>query len=302
MGIFSRWFATSEKELICGLPREKVEDIILAADQEEPSARQALLELFDRGFTSEEHNKMRLSLYKPLAEQGNAVAQRWMGTLSATDSDAKQSCYWYNKAAEQGDIESINKLAWGYSDVLNDVTGAYHPGFAFGFRPDLELFWLTKAAELGDPEAQCNLAQKYLSANYVERNIEQAVYWFSEACNQQYARAFLDMGKLYDSPYASDIEKARSFFRQAVDMGNREVAIEAAWRLGMYYGAGYVYGAPPKPHYDANESLYWLSQAYILGDDSRKEDINKLCAATGLQIPDGIWTQWVEEAKQRIRY
>lgn len=301
MGFFSSLFHSSGQELICGLPREKVEDIVIAADRGEPSAEQALLDLYDRGFNSEEHKKIRLGIYKPLAEQGDAVAQRWMGLLSGMGSGSEQACYWFKKAAEQGDIESMNQLAWGYSDVMNDASLSDTPHFAFGFHPELELFWLTKAAKLGDPEAQCNLAQKYLSADNVERDIEQAVHWFSEACSQNYARAFLDMGKLYDSPYVSDSEKAKGFFLQAVDMGDRKVATEAAWKLGMYYGAGYIYGAPPKPHYDAEKSLYWLSQAYLLGDDSLKENINKLCEATGLRISEDVWTQWAGDARQRVR-
>jgi TPR repeat protein len=61
-----------------------------------------------------------LRLWKPMAEQGDAYAQYFLGRMYAkgtgvSEDDAK-AVYWYRKAAEQGDAYAQNELAGMYRD------------------------------------------------------------------------------------------------------------------------------------------------------------------------------------------
>lgn len=295
MGLLD-WISGGAKKY--GLTQEELKTIIIQADRENPSAKQALSSLFEQGLTSDEHNELRLSIYRPLAEQGDSTAQWWMGLL--TNHDPGQSCHWYEKAAAQGDVDAMRALAMGYSEFANDDSSpSTYPGF--GFHPELELAWLLKAAELGDPKSQCDLAFKYIYGDNVEKDIDQAIYWYMEAGNQNYASAFLELGKLYKCPEKTNLQLSLHFFLAAAQSKNREIVADAAHEIGVHYGACYIFGAPPLDYSNPHKALYWLSQAYILGDNPyTKEYMDKLCAATGLQISEDIWAQWVEEAKQRV--
>ena len=196
----------------------------------------------------------------------------------------------------------MKALALGYSEIMNEDNFAPYPGF--GHYPELELSWLKKAAEAGDSEAQCSLAKMCESGDNVEKDIDQAIYWYTEACKLDYAPAFLALGQLYNCPLHNqyDVQTAIKYFLQAVDTGNQEVVAGAAQELGVYYGSCYIFNTPKLDQHNANESLYWLSQAYILGDNPYvKEYIDKLCAATGTGISEDTWAKWLAEAKARVR-
>ena len=83
--------------------------------------------------------------------------------------------------------------------------------------------WLNIAAKGGSRYAMYRLAKEYLKGEYIDRDPEQAVEWFTKSaeCGNPYAQYML--GKLYligrEVPH--DEEKAVHWLTQSAEQGNR---------------------------------------------------------------------------------
>jgi len=82
---------------------------------------------YDRGDYAKAYKE-----FKPLAEQGDIVAQFYLGVMydfgRGVSQDYIQAMKWYRKAAEQGDDEAQFELGWAYADgnsVPQDFIQAY---------------------------------------------------------------------------------------------------------------------------------------------------------------------------------
>jgi uncharacterized protein len=91
-----------------------------------------------------------LRILRPLAEQGNALAQLGLGVMYANGrgvpQDYAQAVVWYLKAAEQGDADAQTIVGVMYVNghgVPQDYTQA--------------LIWYRKAADQGNDRAQFGL-------------------------------------------------------------------------------------------------------------------------------------------------
>lgn len=88
-----------------------------------------------------------------------------------TKQDSHKAIELYEKAAKQGEIESMLSLTRIYRDGLP------------GIEPSLtkEFHWTQKAAEAGSAEAQHNLGVNYIHGRGVQRNNQEALQWFKKA-------------------------------------------------------------------------------------------------------------------------
>ena len=73
-----------------------------------------------------------LKHFKPLAEQGHASAQFWLGQMyqyeQGVAKDYKEAIRWYRLAAKRGNSAAQRNLGWMYSNgvgVLQDLVMAY---------------------------------------------------------------------------------------------------------------------------------------------------------------------------------
>ncbi|MGJ8585142.1 MAG: tetratricopeptide repeat protein [Marinosulfonomonas sp.] len=111
---------------------------------------------FKKGVAAfEAHNRTEaINELKPLAEQGNAAAQNYMGILSENRfgavQDNDQALYWFQMAADQGYAEAQKNLGFMYY---------YGVGVPQQFREASK--WYRKAAEQGLAEAQHLLGMMY---------------------------------------------------------------------------------------------------------------------------------------------
>ncbi len=121
------------------------------------------------------------------AERGSAAAQYWYGRMlstgEGTGKNEKDALYWYEKAAEQGDVRAMYECGkcWQGEDGTSDS----------GIKKDHKkaFFWYQKAAENGHGYAQRRLAQIYDQGNSmrlsgVEKNREKALHWYQKAGEQ----------------------------------------------------------------------------------------------------------------------
>jgi S1-C subfamily serine protease len=119
----------------------------------------------------------RIAAWRSAAEQGNSLAQRFLGIcytngrgVAKNDAEAVK---WFRKAAEQGDATAQGNLGYRYykgQGVIKDNAEA--------------LKWARKAADQGLAFAQAFLGQCYNNGDGVTKNDTEAVKWFRKSAEQ----------------------------------------------------------------------------------------------------------------------
>ncbi|MDH5513204.1 MAG: sel1 repeat family protein [Gammaproteobacteria bacterium] len=108
------------------------------------------------------------------AEQGNAKAQAFLGTMYDEGVDVAQdygeAVRWYRKAAEQGHASAQHSLG-----VMFDEGKGVPRDDARAFK------WYRQAAEQGNARAQHNLGVMYLEGKGVPQDFVAAHMWFNLA-------------------------------------------------------------------------------------------------------------------------
>ena len=128
--------------------------------------------------------------WKPLAEQGDALAQTSLGLMyvygRGVPQDDKMAAQWYTRAAEQGLALAQNGLGlmyeYGRGVPQDDKVAAQ---------------WYTHAAEQGDASAQNNLGLMYDNGKGVPEDDRVAEQWYTRAAEQGYADAQYNLGVMY---------------------------------------------------------------------------------------------------------
>jgi TPR repeat protein len=188
--------------------------------------------------------KTALSLWRPLAEQGNAEAQRSLGWMYETGKgvarDEAQATLWYRKAAEQGDAKAQYRLGVVY--VYNGTPTA--DDVAIG------LSWFEKAANQGDVKAQSQLGELYGFGDFgVSKNSAKAAAWLRKAAEQ--ADVLSVQRLILFSALSRDGPAANIWSRKLAELGNPW----AQYELGVEYADGL---RVPK---DDTKAMFWLGKA-----------------------------------------
>ena len=84
--------------------------------------------------------------------------------------DYTQALYWYHKAADAGNMYSMNSIAI-----------CYQQGKGVPQNDELAIEWFEKASNAGNPEGAYNLAECYFSGNGVRKDTDKALKYWSEA-------------------------------------------------------------------------------------------------------------------------
>ena len=129
---------------------------------------------FDQGYAAYSRGDFAtaLSLWRPLADQGNADAQGNLGVMYANGQGVPQdyaaAVSWYRKAADQGNADAQFNLGFMYSNgqgVPQDYAAA--------------VSWYRKAADQGNADAQGNLGVMYAKGQGVPQDYVQAHKWYN---------------------------------------------------------------------------------------------------------------------------
>jgi TPR repeat protein len=117
-----------------------------------------------------------LRLWRPLADQGEAAAQFWVGACydlgRGVPPDPAVAARWYRMAAEQGLANAQHNLGHLY-----EVGQGMAPDYAM----TAAATWYRRAADQGYHPAQVNLGVLYYSGHGVRRDLVQAYKWFALA-------------------------------------------------------------------------------------------------------------------------
>ena len=124
------------------------------------------------------------------------------------------------KAAQEGDIESMNLLARAYNDGIGRVAD---PGKAFSL-------W-QKTAEMGDAEGLYYVGVSYGTGDVVSHDYIKSTQYLQKAADQGYTDAIYQLGvyKMQGFGCATDWKEALKYFMAAAEKGCADAANEAGY-------------------------------------------------------------------------
>ena len=163
----------------------------------------------------------RQKWYREAAEQGDAMAQKNLGTCylngNGAEEDPEEAVEWFRKAADQNLKEA--QFLLGY---------CYYKGKGIEEDPEKAVYWCKKSADQGfervieyletilegyssdikdlylkavdgDAEAQYNLGKSYANGQGVSKSHVKAVKWYTKAAEQGLAKAQNSLGYCYNN-------------------------------------------------------------------------------------------------------
>ncbi len=154
------------------------------------------------------------------AELGHRIAQFRLAIMYLDGvggaPNHKLAYYWFHRAADQGDADSLNKLGW-----------MCEAGFGVERDQARAVNWFRQAAERGHLEAQFNLAAKYDNGEGVAQNHAEAVRWYRLAAEQGLADARFFLAQALESGEGvpKNIEEAIDWYILASEQGHRSAKV-----------------------------------------------------------------------------
>jgi uncharacterized protein len=131
-----------------------------------------------------------MRLWRPLAEQGDAVAQYNLGLMhyrgEGVPQDYATAAGWFRKAADQ------EQAAAQYS-----LGHMYFEGRGIPQDSAASVMWFRKAAGHGDAKAQTGLGFIYTNGQGVPQDDAAAASWYRKAAEQGYPAAQFKLGSMY---------------------------------------------------------------------------------------------------------
>ena len=245
---------------------------------------------FDKGLKAAQSGDFKTALaeWMPLAEQGNANAQRNLGLMydngDGVQENDKTAVKWYTLAAEQGLDQAQSNLGLMYEN-----------GIGVQENHETAVKWYTLAAQQGLDQAQSNLGFMYYIGKGVTQDYETSAKWYALAAEQGNSKAkenlsilLLVIGKeIFSSePDGHDCSGAIDYFEKAQEVGNEgapeyiefcktyQRASEgegmAQYEIAMHFDLGYLVSKNPKT------ALSWGMKARSNGVESADKLIGEI--------------------------
>ena len=278
-----------------------------------------------KGFDAAKQGDFETALkeFKPLAEQGDALAQYYLGDLYlnglGVPRDFEAATKWFTLAAEQGNAKAQDKMTIIASACKNGFFAFQQRDFATAlreFKPladqgdaraqsylgDLHLNglgvpqdvkiatkWYTLAAEQGYAEAQNNLAV-ISSERLFGRGYKDAIKWYTLAAEQGYAPAQLGLGAMYDNGWgvSRDPNIAIKWYTLAAEQGYAP----GQFNLGAMSMLGK--GTPM----DFTIARMWYIIAAAQGHEQARNALEKFKDAlspTQIETAETLANEWMEK-------
>ncbi|MDB9753099.1 sel1 repeat family protein [Oceanospirillaceae bacterium] len=172
----------------------------------------ALADNFYKGFDAYRSGDFKTALieWTPLAEQGHAKAQYWLGIMyevgEGVPENDKTAVKWFTKAAEQGNDSAQVELGFmysrGYGVLENDKTAVK---------------WYTKAAEQGNSGGQGMLGGMYEYGEGVLTDNRRAYMWNNLASYNGSKISGKQKDRLAKQMTPADISKAQEMSSRCLE-------------------------------------------------------------------------------------
>lgn len=238
-------------------------------------------ELIDLGESEELLSKFQNILTKQL-EESNLYALRVAGDcyhdgLMSFEINRQLSYESYRKAAELGDIPSMNSLG-----------GCYYEGFGTTVDKSSAFTWFLRAAEKGDNEGAYNVGRCYYEGEGINRNYANAFENFKKAANHDHVEAKYYLGECYINGRGTNKNEAKGYelIEEAAydDCGNAIVKICQDYFSGKHYKK------------DFEKTRYWGEKALNKGYKSVRFEVAYSSKETGhIDRARELYTELAEE-------
>lgn len=184
-----------------------------AVDQNHAGAKNNLGYLYQHTQSDLQDLKKAVELYTQAAQQGNASGQFNLGYVYYTGTgfdapDAEKAEEWFKKSAEQGHARAQSSL--GYLCLQSG-------------RHQEAMEWYTQAAEQGEASAQYRLFSMYYNGTGIAApDFSKAAQWCRKAAEQGVVAAQRQMGILYEAGKGveKDLDAAEAWYTQAAEQGD----------------------------------------------------------------------------------
>ena len=152
--------------------------------------------------------KTALKEFRPLAKQGNAGAQFFLGDMylsgDGVAQDYKQALKWFQLAVEQGDVKSGHQLGMMYH---------YGLGVAADYQEALKLYRFAAPQII---QSQYSLGAMYYQGQGVNQDIVIAYMWFYVAAKNGNSRSKGNVNVLAKEMKPKQITKAQKLARECI--------------------------------------------------------------------------------------
>ncbi len=166
----------------------------------------------DEGWDAYDNGDYRTALreLQPLAEQGDAIAQYFLGVMykngQGVPQDYKEAVKWYTLSAEQGDTDAQNNLGFMYGKGL---------GVVQDYKEAVK--WHKLSAEQGHSKGQNNLGAMYEAGHGVSQDYVRAHMWYNVSASNGNETVIKNRDSLAELMTPAQIEKAQGLARACVE-------------------------------------------------------------------------------------
>jgi serine/threonine protein kinase/TPR repeat protein len=192
-----------------------------------------------------------------------AESQAWVqkGTAYAkgdgVPQDDVEAVKWFHKAAEAGEVLSMNRLGVMYASgrgVVKDEAEAVK--------------WFRKAAEAGNSEGMANLGNMYQNGRGLVKNETEAVKWLRKAADAGNAGGMSNLGVMYElgQGVPKDEAEAVTWYRTAAEEGDAG----GMFNLGRMCSNGFGVTR------NRTEAVKWYRKAAAAGLPQAKQALQEL--------------------------
>jgi TPR repeat protein len=221
-------------------------------------------------------------IWRPLAEQGDARAQYYLGVMYANGygvgGNAAEALKWFEAAGERGYVDAQNQLGYLYEEgkaVKKDEVRAFK--------------WYRRAAEGGNAAAQFNLARMYGGGLGTTKDIGEAFRWYLKSAEGGNAEAQIYVGHLYETGTGvdADVSKAVTWYKKAADQGH----------VLAYYNLGDMCLNGRGVRRNAQDAFAWYLKAAKIGFAEAQSMVGYLYArGEGVRRDDKSAVEWYKKA------
>jgi TPR repeat protein/peptidoglycan hydrolase-like protein with peptidoglycan-binding domain len=257
------------------------------AEQGDARAQSFIGAMYFKGYGVVQNYGKAAKWYRKAAEQGSAWAQAELGTLyrrgQGVVQDDGEAVKWYRKAVEQGSARAQADLGTMYRRGQGVVQD-------YGKAAK----WYRKAAEQGSAWAQAELGTLYRRGQGVVQDDGEAVKWYRKAAARGFAAAQSNLGWMYQFGHgiAQDDSEAVKWYHKAAEQG----VVQAQSNLGSMY----QFGLGVAQNY--GEALMWYRKAADQGH-ARAQTYLGAMYQNGLGVAQdyGEALKWYRKAKSSQR-
>ncbi len=199
------------------------------AQQGNPAAQYSIGLLYDQGKGVNKDPQLALDYFKSAAEQNLPAAQYYLGMKYFAGLGVKKDLFKANKLLEkaaQGDhLQAQFQLANLYDRESGSAANL-----------ELATYWFTKAAENGFGPAQHSLATRFLTGRGTTLDLERGIFWLKKSAEQNNYDAMRDLGFMYFKGMGvkQDFQQAHELLIPPAEEGSGL----ALFLLGEIYAAG----------------------------------------------------------------